>query len=137
TIRVFNPAAASQHGATKQEVAATEWTDAYGLLTLDGAPLPLEETPLFRAVRGESVAGARWQIRRADGSLRTLSGTASPLRQADGTPAGGVLICRDETEQLKLQEALESQAKLTRAITDNATAGLVLLDARQRCTYLN
>src|SRR5690606_9184064 len=37
----------------------------------------------------------------------------------------------------KLQEALESQAKLTRAITDNATAGLVLLDAREHCTYLN
>src|SRR5690606_19871815 len=103
TIRVINPAAASQHGATKQDVPATGWTDAYGLLTLDGAPLPLEETPLFRAVRGESVAGARWQIRSTDGILRTLSGTASRLRQAYGNQDGGVLLCRDVTELLKLQ----------------------------------
>ncbi|GAC1345781.1 MAG: hypothetical protein NVSMB23_22400 [Myxococcales bacterium] len=99
-LRLFNPEAERQHGTGLHEVASPEWAATYGLFREDGAPLPLEETPLYRAVKGERVEGARWRVRRPDGTLRTLSGTAVPLRKETGALAGAVLVCRDETERL-------------------------------------
>jgi len=103
-LRIFNPAAQRQHGASKQQVSAPEWAKTYGLFSPEGKPLPLEETPLFKALRGTASVNATWMVKRQDGQLRTLMGTAMPLRRPDGSPAGAVLISRDETEKLA-QEA--------------------------------
>jgi PAS domain S-box-containing protein len=103
-IRLFNAEAERQHGVTRQQVAAPEWAATFGLLTLEGEPLPLEETPLYRALGGEPVHNARWLVRRPDGSVRTLCGTASPLHRPDGSPVGAVLTARDETERLALEQ---------------------------------
>ncbi len=100
TLRIFNPAAERQHGASKQEISAPDWTATYGLYDLEGAPLALEDTPLFKAVQGVTSVNVSWQVRRPDGELRVLLGTATPLRRPDGSAAGGVLITRDITEQL-------------------------------------
>lgn len=100
TLRIFNPAAERQHGATRQEVAAPDWAATYGLYTLEGAPLPLPETPLFKALHGERIVASRWCVHRPDGQRRTLTGTAMPLRRSDGSSAGAVLVTRDETERI-------------------------------------
>jgi PAS domain S-box-containing protein len=112
-IRVFNPAAEQQHGVPLRDVAASEWAGTYGLLALDGRPLALEETPLFKAVGGAPSKDARWLVRRPDGQLRTLVGTATPLRRPDGTPAGGVLVTRDETDRHRAEAERE---RLLRAL---------------------
>lgn len=98
-IRVFNPAAERQHGVVGQEVGPTDWTAAFGLLDLDEQPLPLAANPLARAMAGETVREAHWKVRRPDGAIRLLSGTATPLRGAGGAPAGAVLVIRDETRR--------------------------------------
>lgn len=103
-VRIFNPAAERQHGVVRQEVSAPDWSAAYGLLDLEGRPLPLAETPLYRAVNGEQVTNARWQVRRPDGEVRTLEGTAAPLRTSAHAPAGGVLVARDVTEQRRMED---------------------------------
>ncbi len=106
-IRVFNPAAERQHGASRQAVSAPEWADTFGLLRPDGRPLPLDETPLHLAVRGVPSTNVRWLVRRPDGAIRTLVGTATPLHREDGTSAGGVLVSRDETERVAAEEERE------------------------------
>lgn len=106
SIRIFNPEAQRQHGVVLREGGPASWQDSYGLKTLDGSPLPLEETPLYRALRGERVEAARWLVERPDGSVRTLTGTATPLKRPDGSAAGAVLITRDETERLRMEEDL-------------------------------
>jgi PAS domain S-box-containing protein len=48
------------------------------------------------------------------------------------------LSSEGDSEDMKQVEAvLRVQNRLTRAITDNATTGLVVMDARQHCTFLN
>ncbi|MDB4975629.1 MAG: Cyanobacterial phytochrome, partial [Myxococcaceae bacterium] len=111
-LRIFNPAAEQQHGASKREVSAPDWASTYGLYDVQGKPLALEQTPLFRAVQGERIVDASWLVKRPDGSFRTLVGTATPLRREDGAPAGAVLITRDETEKL-------AQELQLRALVDN------------------
>lgn len=106
-LRIFNPAAERQHGATRQEILAPDWAATYGLFTVDGLPLPLADTPLFRALNGEHVISARWCVHRPDGRQRTLTGTAMPLRRGDGSRAGAVLVTRDETERLEAERERE------------------------------
>ncbi|ATB28144.1 sensor histidine kinase [Melittangium boletus] len=117
-LRVFNPAAERYHGVPARELASPEWGRAYGLLSLDGEPLTEEQTPLFRAVRGETIVNARWKVRSPDGLTRTLEGTASPLRQQDGAPAGAVLIIHDVTQQ---QEAEAERERLLREVEADRT----------------
>jgi PAS domain S-box-containing protein len=108
-ITVFNPEAERQHGFSARDVPAANWARTFGLQTLEGKPLPLESTPLYRALQGEKVENARWLVRRPDATLRTLVGTAATMRDRDGTIRGAVLVSRDETERLQL-EAERQQA---------------------------
>ena len=109
-IRGFNPEAERQHGIDRKPVPPAEWATAYGLRDLRGQALPLTETPLYRALKGERVEDARWAVRRPDGSLCILTGTALPLHHADGSPAGAVVTTRDETERLRLEEDLRRES---------------------------
>ena len=110
-LRLLNPAAAAQHGVPAREASAQEWASTYGLRSLDGAPLALEATPLYRALHGESVKEARWKVRRPDGSERVLVGTATPLRHADGSSAGAVVTTRDETDRIGIETELQRTAE--------------------------
>ncbi|MFY0572040.1 ATP-binding protein [Archangium lansingense] len=117
-IQLFNAEAERQHGVTRQQVSAPEWASTFGLLTLDGQPLPLSETPLYRALEGEPVSNARWLVRRPDGSVRTLCGTASPLHRPDGSPVGAVLTARDETERLALEQQRDESLERLRTTAE-------------------
>lgn len=103
-LRIFNPEASRQHGRPLDEVGAERWTNTYGLEDEDGHPLPLEQTPLWRALHGEPVSNAYWVVRRPDGSRRLLAGTATPLRRPDGTIRGAMVITRDESERRQVAE---------------------------------
>jgi PAS domain S-box-containing protein len=88
---------------------------------------------------------ADWQALRAAGSRRgqwLLRGPEHPREveytaAADIVPGRHLAILRDIGPRLRAERALADQHKLTRAITDNATAALFLLDERQRCTFMN
>jgi signal transduction histidine kinase/CheY-like chemotaxis protein len=101
-------------------VPPAEWAGAYGLRDLRGQHLPLSETPLYRALKGERVENARWMVRRPDGSLCVLAGTALPLHHADGSPAGAVVTTRDETERLRLEEDLRRESATTQRLYEEA-----------------
>ncbi len=119
-IRGFNPEAERQHGVERKAVPPSEWAGAYGLRDLRGQHLPLAETPLYRALKGERVENARWMVRRPDGSLCILTGTALPLHHADGSPAGAVVTTRDETERLRLEEDLRRESATTQRLYEEA-----------------
>ncbi|WP_437937208.1 PAS domain S-box protein [Sorangium sp. So ce341] len=105
-VRLMNPEAERQLGpATERTIDA--WAPATGAAPPDGAAAPAAETPLHRALRGEKVESVCWQVQRPDGSARVLSASASPLRRADGAPAGAVMNTRDETERLRLEQERE------------------------------
>lgn len=99
-IRIFNEEAQRQHGVGHRPVASDAWVSTYGLERVDGSPISADELPLFRALEGHRSVG-RWRVRRPDGTIRDLTGIATPLRSAAGESAGAVLTTRDETERLE------------------------------------
>ncbi len=136
-LRIFNAEAERQHGVTRQQVAAPEWTATYGLLDMEERPLALEATPLYRALHGETVTEARWKVRRPDGSVRILSGTASPVLLPDGTSAGAVLSARDETERLRREVEQSETLALLDSLLSTAPIGLAFVDRELRYVRVN
>jgi PAS domain S-box-containing protein len=119
-ITFVNEAAARLHGVAQLDVPPSAYSATYHLFTEDGQPYPPEELPLARAVlRGETVADARWRIRRPDGTEVLAIGSAQPLHAPDGAPVGAVLTLRDDTARDAAERALrESEAKF-RTLADN------------------
>jgi PAS domain S-box-containing protein len=128
-LRIFNPAAERQHGISMLELSETDWPRMY---MTDGRPeAPRDQPPLTRALRGEYVENARWQVQRPDGSVRTLAGTATPLRRPNGASAGAVLITRDETERTRYENEREAEQRWLEEILDREQ------DARRQAEQAN
>ncbi|GLS43437.1 ATP-binding protein [Methylobacterium brachythecii] len=122
-ITLVNEAAAAIHGVARLDVTPDDYSATYHLFTEDGRPYVSRELALARAVRGETVLGSRWRIRRPDGSDVLAVGSARPLRGPDGAQIGAVLTVRDETARDAAEAGLrESEARL-RALTDNMPSG--------------
>jgi PAS domain S-box-containing protein len=65
------------------------------------------ELPLTRAVRkGEVVTNEEWAIRRPDGRMVPILCNAGPIRDANGSVAGGVIVWRDISEYKRLYDEL-------------------------------
>jgi signal transduction histidine kinase len=71
-----------------------------GLRALGGG----EESPLARALTGESVHGQEYENARADGGLAWLRVSAVPLEDARGGRVGALAMCVDVSERRALEE---------------------------------
>jgi len=110
----------------------------FDILDHDGAPLPPEQLPTRRAFRGELVHEAPLRFRfRGEERDRWCLISATPIFDDAGAVRHVVNIFRDISERIDAEQALQAQLRVTQTITDNATAALFLLDARQHCTYMN
>jgi PAS domain S-box-containing protein len=77
--------------------------------SITGAPIPFEDTPVGRAMRGEVVTGPSADVRaRAfDGRDLEVNSSATPLRDPDGRIEGVVLVLRDMSERNRLARERE------------------------------
>ncbi|HEX8359952.1 MAG TPA: PAS domain-containing protein [Longimicrobium sp.] len=94
-ITFVNQTAEELHGVGRLDVPPSQYAAAYHLFTDEGEPYPSSELPLARAVvHGETVAGARWRIRRPDGTEVLVVGNARPVLDAEGERVAAVLTLR-------------------------------------------
>ena len=102
----FNPSAARIIGGSIDAVPE-RWTEEYSMFYPDKVtPIPTEELPLVRALRGEATDEMEMFIRTAakpEGVYISASG--GPIRLS-GTARGGVTVFRDVTERVRAEEAL-------------------------------
>jgi signal transduction histidine kinase/CheY-like chemotaxis protein len=70
----------------------------------DGQPLPLDQLPLRRAVRGETVTNEEMEVRFNDGTVTAGLVQAAPLRDASGRIVGAVSAGLDITERKRAEE---------------------------------
>jgi PAS domain S-box-containing protein len=114
---LWNPAATRIVGLGAANVPAGEWNTHYGVYLPDTiTPLPSEQNPLARAIRGE-VSTVEMFLRNPEleeGRWIEISG--GPLKGKDGATSGGVVAFRDitqrkidEREIQKLNEELEER----------------------------
>jgi signal transduction histidine kinase len=114
---VFNPAAEQMFGKITNDSQPEEWSEQYGLFLPDRVtPLPVEQIPLLRALRGEQVDNVEifTRHRQAPNGF-WVTASSRPLRDASGALKGGVVVCHDisdrksaELEILRAKEAAEA-----------------------------
>src|SRR5574341_1555750 len=106
---LYNPAAERIAGIGMTDTRPEEWTRTYGVYQPDGhTPVPMDEIPLVRAIRGETTRDVVQFLRnpaRPDGVYVNVSG--APLRDAAGRVRGGVVLVSDITERRRVQLEVE------------------------------
>ncbi len=105
---LFNAAAEQVLGMGATERAPDQWSDQYGVFLPDTrTQYPADQLPLVRAMRGENVDAVELFIRNPqvpEGRLLSINGR--PLKRADGTLQGGVVVFHDMTDRKRTQELL-------------------------------
>lgn len=102
----FNRAALDMHGFGGIEESRrhlSEFGEIFELATMDGTPLPIEQWPLARVLRGETLRGWEVQIRRCKSDWqRIFSYGGTLVRDADGQPLLAVVTISDITERKRI-----------------------------------
>ena len=73
-----------------------------------GTLVPVEDWPISRALRGETITGRELHIRHADGSRTYIQIAATPVRDASGDIIGAVTTFTDITERKRVEEEIRS-----------------------------
>ena len=109
---IFNPAAEHILRRGMSDARPGEWSLAYGLYRTDRTtPIPVDELPLVRAMRGEAVHEDEMFVKHdllPEGIW--LSVSASPLKHM----SGAVAVLRDVTERRRSQQRILAEQKRTR-----------------------
>lgn len=115
-ITMVNGAARRIANVSPTADVSTESVRSVDIRRLDMTPLPAEDRPLARALRGEAFADAELLIVRSDGEVRRIlvSGTSTK----DGAElALAILVFHDVTERHQLEERLGQTERLAAAGT--------------------
>ena len=78
-----------------------------------------------------------YRLRRKDGEYRFCIDAASPWFGVDGQFKGYVGSVIDITERKRAETAAEEHRSLLKAVTDNASVALFIVDERQQCVFMN
>ncbi len=119
----FNRAAIAMHAFTSREEylrTLPEFSDTFQLATMDGAMLPLEQWPLARILRGETLRDVDLVVRRVRGDWqRIFSYGGTQLPGADSRPTLAVVTVRDITDRQRArQQILDLNASLERRVAE-------------------
>jgi PAS domain S-box-containing protein len=97
---LWNTAARNIVGMGPADLSTQDWSQHYGVFLPDTVtPLPPEDNPLARAIRGESVTAEMFLRNRELPEGIWIHASANPLRDKGGVLHGGVIAFRDVTQQ--------------------------------------
>jgi PAS domain S-box-containing protein len=98
---------------------------------LQGRPLSKEQFASLRVLRGERLSSNNamdFRCSTRKGAELILNASGAPLRDADGTIVGGVLVFRDVTERRQLEQQLQYSERKLRSLVESGVFGVVVVD---------
>ena len=129
-----NHRALELHGLPPASMPYDQWGAYYEARRPDGAVARLEDLPLSRARRGETIPETRLEIRPRIGMSRIVDVRAIPLLGADQQLIGAISIFRD----IESSESEREIARLRSAVTANMAEGVTVFRASDgQIVYVN
>jgi PAS domain S-box-containing protein len=99
SIIVFNKAAREFHGLSAESLPPRRWSEHYGLYHRDGKHrLPLDDLPLFRALKGDVIRDQEIVIEAKNGIRRRVFASGRAIYDAGGEKVGAVVTIRAGTD---------------------------------------
>ncbi|MDX2079690.1 MAG: PAS domain-containing protein [Terrimicrobiaceae bacterium] len=106
-----------------------EFSRRFELWTLDGTPLPVEEWPAARVLRGETLADLELRVRRSDiGKTWIVTFSGKPVADASGGPPLAVIISRNVTERHATRAALARSEERYRTLFNSIEDGFCIVE---------
>ncbi|HEX8480179.1 MAG TPA: diguanylate cyclase [Telluria sp.] len=137
-VTMFNRAAREIHGLPFAPLSSDQWADHYRLFLDDGqTPMPEQQVPLFRALRGELVENMEIVVKPTNGTPRFLFASGRALHAQDGTGIGAVIALKDVTVLKESARRLEASERSLRTITNNLPVLIGYVDHTERYTFAN
>ncbi len=107
---------------------------------LEGRPLPKEQLPVLRVLRGERLSGAHTidllcRTRKGEDIIVNVSG--APIRDAAGQIVGGVVVFRDVTGRYHLEQQLQINERKFRSLVESNILGMAVADLDGRIYDIN
>ncbi|MFL6254185.1 MAG: ABC transporter substrate binding protein [Pyrinomonadaceae bacterium] len=140
-VLLVNEANGRIHGyesAEEMRLSIDEFAPQYELFDPDGRPIPYEEWPLSKVLRGESVANWELRVRRKDiGREWFFSYSAEPVRDERGEQVMALLLTHDITERKAAEEALRQSEERFRNMADTAPVLIWIAGTDKLRTYFN
>jgi len=134
----FNEAARRLHGLADRPIPPDQWAATYDLFQPDGTtPLPTEEIPLYRALRGERVHDAEMVVDPTHSQPKHLVCNGKALTDERGKLLGAVVAMHDITDRKKTMEALRESENKFRSLVDNTPDALFLHDLKAHILDVN
>jgi PAS domain S-box-containing protein len=123
----FNRAAVELQCVQPHERVDTEATDSFARIAdvylIDGVtPVPAEDLPLMRALRGETISNLELVIAPKHGPRRTTLSSARRLVGPEGQTLGAVAVIQDTTQ--RKQQELELERAHKELVTASRQAGM-------------
>ena len=105
-MSIFNASARRIIGMGRDGGYHTNWGDGYGLFHTDRVtPVPIDELPLERAIRGEASHAVELFVRNPDKPDGVyISGSGIPLPSVPGRPNSGIAVFHDITERMQAEQ---------------------------------
>ena len=129
-VLLMNAVAAQIHNYTiSQDFQRNlkEFLDTFELHYIDGRFMPIEEWPLARLLRGETITDYEVLVTRlASGDVRVWSYSGGLVRDEQGAVTLAMLTLRDITTQKEAEEQLRASEERFRLLCDNAPIGIAI-----------
>ena len=139
-VLLMNAVAAQIHDYTNPQDFQrnlSEFPDTFELHYTDGRFMPVEQWPLARVLRGETVMDYEVRVTRlASGAVRIWSYNGGLVRDEQGAITLSMLTLRDITAQKEAEERLRASEEHFRLLCDNAPIGIAI-NSSNTMVYMN
>jgi PAS domain S-box-containing protein len=105
-VERFNTAAGELLGTPPASGEIRDWMKQLDLAGQDRRPFPMDEFPILKGLRGESVRRVNLIARGSGLEERHLSVSATPIFSESGGHSGAAMIVRDNTDEQQYAELL-------------------------------
>jgi PAS domain S-box-containing protein len=107
---------------------------------LEGRPLPKEQLPVLRVLRGERLSGAHTMdllCRTYKGEDIIVNVSGAPIRDAAGQIVGGVVVFRNVSGRYRLEQQLQYSERKLRTLVESNILGMAVADLDGRIYETN